>query len=596
MRMLLLSAAAAAPLLLFGAGPALADTTVESTTTPVATSTAKSGQPDNVIIASGATVNVSGPVAVTMDSSNNITNNGTISITGQNDSTTVLLNGGNAGIFSNNGTITNSESYTRTDTNGDGILDGDFAKGTGRYGVHLVGSSPLVGSFTLATGSFVTVQGKNSFGVALDAPVTGDVLQNGAIGITGETTTGFSETGGVTGKLFIGGAITATGPAAVGANIQGNVGGALSIYSAISSTGFSSTVASPDPAINAALLSSDLGISGSAVQIGGNVAHGVFLGAPPVGTVATDTTTDADGDGIVDSAEGVGSVVTYGTAPALLVGANGRDVKLGAYGTGTNAYGLIIEGTVSGNGVYGATSTTPGHSGTGVQIGVAGGTVHIDGGIHVASSGTITGQGFDNDATGIHLLAGTTVPALVNNGSISGQATSSVASQSTGLLIDANASLSSLSNTGTIGAAVTGDLGNASAIVDRSGKLSSITNTNAILATLTPAGPAAAATGKSVAIDASANTTGVTLTQSVNATATIIPRINGDILLGSGEDNVDFTAGTVQGALDFGKGSGSLTIDDGAAYTGRLLMTGSNASTDLLAINVNNGSLEDDSA
>ena len=64
MRMLLLSAAAAAPLLLLLPGLALADTTVGSTTSPVSTATANSGSPDNLIIGSGATVNVAGPVAV----------------------------------------------------------------------------------------------------------------------------------------------------------------------------------------------------------------------------------------------------------------------------------------------------------------------------------------------------------------------------------------------------------------------------------------------------------------------------------------------------------------------------------------------------
>ncbi len=592
MRKLLLSAVAAAPLLLFGAGPALADTTVGSTTTPVQTSTANGGQPDNVIIGSGATVNVAGPVAVTLNSSNTVTNNGTITITGQDNSAAVLLNGGFTGSFTNNGTVTDTESYTRTDTNSDGILDGPFAQGSNRYGVHLTAGAPLVGSLNLASGTIVSVQGNSSYGVALDALLQGDALLGGSISATGDNTFGFSETQGVSGKVYISGTVAATGVAAVGANVQGNVGGALSIYSAISSTGYSATTASPDPAINTALLPSDLSISGSALQIGGNVQGGVFIGAPPTGTVATDTTTDADGDGVVDSVEGVGSVTTFGTAPALLIGSSGRDVHFGAYGAGSNAFGLIIEGSVTGNGVYGVSG---GFSGTAIQIGVAGGTVHIDGGIHIASSSVITGQGFQPNATAIHILSGSVIPTLNNGGAISGQSTTDAASQATGLLIESGASLASLTNTGSIGGAITGDLGNASAIVDRSGSLASITNTNTIVAMVNPAGTTDTPTGKTVALDLSANTTGVTLVQSANSVTTITPSITGDILLGSGDDNVQFNAGTVSGKLDFGKGSGSLLIDNGATYAGQLLMTGSNAATDSLVINVNNGSLEDDS-
>ena len=589
MRKLLLSAVAAAPLLLFGAGPALADTTVGSTTTPVQTSTANGGQPDNVIIGSGATVNVAGPVAVTLNSSNSVTNNGTITITGQNDSAAVLLNGGFTGSFTNNGTVTDTESYTRTDTNGDGILDGVFAQGSNRYGVHLVGGAPLVGILNLSVGSLVSVQGNSSYGVALDALLQGDALLGGSISATGDNSTGFSETQGVSGKVYISGAVSATGASAVGANIQGNVGGALSIYSTISSTGYSATAASPDPTINAGLLPSDLAISGSAVQIGGNVQGGVFIGAPPTGTVTTDTTTDADGDGVVDSVEGTGAIATYGTAPALLIGSSGRDVHLGDYGAGSNAFGLIIEGSVAGNGVYGVNG---GFSGTAIQIGVAGGTVHIDGGIRIASSSVITGQGYQANATAIHILSGSVIPTLINGGAISGQSTTDAASQATGLLIESGASLTSLTNTGSIGGAITGDLGDASAIVDRSGSLASIANTNTIVAKVNPAGATDTPTGKTVAIDLSANSSGVTLVQSANSVTTITPSITGDILLGSGDDTVQFTAGTVVGTLDFGKGSGSLLVDNGATYTGKLLMTGS---TGALAINVNNGTLEDDS-
>ena len=586
MRKSLLSAAAAAPLLLLGPGLALADTTVGSTSSPVSTSTVNGGQPDNVVIGSGASVSVAGPVAVTMDSSNSITNNGSITISNQDNSTAVLLNGGNTGTFLNGGAISNSESYTRTDTNNDGVLDGAYAQGTGRYGVHVVGSAPLVGELEFSPGTSVTVQGNNSFGLAVDGPLTGDIQQNGAIAVTGDNSTGMSITAPVSGQVFVSGTIAATGGGATGLSTTAPIGGALSIYSAITATGFSTTVRNPDPTINAELLPSDLLTGNPAVQIGGDVQRGVFVGAPPTGTVATDTTTDADADGIVDSGEGTGAIASYGSAPALVIGSANNDVHLGEYGTGINAYGLILEGGVTGSGVF------DGYSGTAVQLGVAGGhLVTIDGGIHITSSSTIGASGFQNDATGIHILSGLTTPTLVNDGTISAGSTTSLASQATGILIDAGAHLGGIVNSGTINGAITGDIGNATAISDQSGNVTSVTNTGTIKAAVTPTIDTDTATGTTVALDLSHNTSGVTLVQSANSNVSITPTITGDIYLGSGNDTVQFTAGTVAGTLDFGAGSGSLLIDNGASYTGRLLTTGS---VGQLAINVNNGSLEDD--
>ena len=590
MRKFLLSAAAAAPLLLLAVGPALADTAVGSTTSEVKTSTANNGGPDNVTVSSGATVNVAGPVAATLDSSNSLTNSGTIEITGQDNSTTVLLHGGNTGNFINNGQVINTETYTRTDSNSDGVLDGDFAQGTNRYGVHLVGPGALTGSINLGGSGAVNVQGKNSFGVALDAPVVGDLIVGGSVGAVGENSTAISVTAPITGKVLVTSGVSGTGAGAAAIKLTGGVSGAFSLYGGVVSTGYSSTTRSPDPAANAKLVASDLTQAASAVQIGGNVSGGVFIGKAPATTVATDTTTDADHDGIVDSVESAGSIATYGTAPALAIGSANNDVHLGVYGAGANAYGLIIEGSVAGSGVYDT------YSGTGVQIGGSSGhAVNIDGGIHVASTGTISGQGFENDGAGVHVLSGVTTPKFVNEGAISGVSTSSLVSQATGILIEAGASVPTLVNSGSISGALTGDIGNASAIVDRSGSLSSITNTNGIAGTVTATSTTVTggAAGRTIAIDASHNTTGVTLIQNANAVTTITPKIAGDILLGSGNDTVQFNAGTVTGTLDFGQGSGSLLIDNGASYAGKLLATGSAGS---LAINLNNGSLEDDSA
>jgi outer membrane autotransporter protein len=377
----------------------------------------------------------------------------------------------------------------------------------------------------------------------------------------------------------------------VGADYSGNIGGSLTVYASVTSTGYRQTVRSNDPAVNALLLPEDLLQSGSALSIRANVAGGVLIGAPPPTTVATDTTTDADKDGIVDSLEPTGSITTFGQAPAFSIGASGRDVHLGEFGTSFNAYGLIIEGTVLGNGVF------DNNSGTGLQIGAPGGTVHIDGGVRVA--GSVTAQGYEANATGVHILGGVTMPALQNDGTITAGVTSALSSTATAVLLEPGAAVTSLNNRGSLTAVMTGDLGSSAVVVDKSGSITSVTNTNLIAATIVPASLGDVTHGSTVALDLSANTSGVTLVQSPyvlppnvpTPTTTPTPTIIGDILLGSGNDNVQFLAGNVTGALSFGDGTGNFLIDGGAVYRGALTA----APTGLLGINVNNGALEDDS-
>ena len=588
MRRLLFTAAAAGPLLLIAAAPAMAATSITgSTTTPVTTSTVNNGQPDDATLATGATITVTTPVAVTVDSNNVFTNSGTITITGVDNSTGVLVLGGHTASFVNSaGTINIGESYTPTDTNNDGVPDGAFAQGTGRYGVRVTGPGALVGPINLASGS-ITVQGKNSFGVSIEAPLTGDVTQASSIGVTGENSTGLSISGPVTGKVLVTAGVGTVGTGTQAIDLTGDISGRFSLYAGAQSTGYRVTTRSSDPTINAGFVTAgDITQSLSAVRVASNVGGGVFIGAPPSTTVATDTTTDADGDGIVDSVEGTGSITTYGSAPSFLIGATDRDIHLGVVGTGNNAYGLIIEGSILGNGVF------DGNGGNALQIGAGGHAVQIDGGAHII--GTVTADGFEADATSTHILAGAQVPKIANDGSILASVTSAKASASTSLLIDAGANVPTLNNTGTISSGLTGDLGSSYAIVDKSGSLTTITNDRFILTNIVPAASGDVTQGKTVAIDVSANTTGVSLIQTANPASTtavpIVPSIVGDILLGSGNDTVQFQTGTGRGALSFGAGHDSLLLDGGATYSGALTSSGS------VDINVANGALSDTSA
>jgi outer membrane autotransporter protein len=120
--------------------------------------------------------------------------------------------------------------------------------------------------------------------------------------------------------------------------------------------------------------------------------------------------------------------------------------------------------------------------------------------------------------------------------------------------------------------------------VDLSGKLALVENSGVIKSVIsTPTG--VTQTGKTIAIDLSANTAGATVRQRKFDTADA-PQIGGDVLFGSGNDRLELTAGTLAGTMSFGAGADALSITGGATATGRIVDTDGR-----LAIDVADGRL-----
>ncbi|MEO8113007.1 MAG: autotransporter domain-containing protein, partial [Phenylobacterium sp.] len=153
--------------------------------------------------------------------------------------------------------------------------------------------------------------------------------------------------------------------------------------------------------------------------------------------------------------------------------------------------------------------------------------------------------------------------------------------------IEAGAHVLDLQNDLTISATASGQKADAVAIVDHSGTLSFLENTRTISATLAPTDPLATVTGRAIALDLTANTTGVHISQIDFSSGATPPSITGEVLLGSGGDRLDILAGTVTGDIALGAGANALTIDGGAAVTGRLTADGGT-----LALSLANGSLQ----
>jgi hypothetical protein len=618
-RKVLVATVATAPLLAMAFG-AYAETVITTArTTPIATATATTGgTADDVKIDTGGgiTLTTAGPL-ITLNSNNKVTIGGNgLTTVGVDGSTGVLIQGGTTGSVTNNGAISLTEDYTPTDDDKDsagaakpdGDLDGPFAKGTNRYGIRLVGPGVFTGDIVQSSTGAITIEGNNSTGISLETGLVGNLTTGGTINVIGDNTYGVHVTGPVTGKVSINGATTVTGLNATGVAIDGDVSGAFVVQGGVTTTGYRYTTRPGTKELRAILDADDLLQGGSAVRVTANVGGGILLDAPPLDTDTTKT--DEDGDGVADASEGTAALVTFGAAPALLIGSDAHSVAIGAVGTGDNAYGLITKGGVTANGVY------DGVAATAIQIGGnAGQTTTIAGGVQIGSS--VTATAYEATSTALQIKAGATAPTLWNKGAISAFSVSEGQFDSRAIAIDAGSTVTTLRNAGSIASTMGGEKGNAYGVIDNSGTLTTIENTGRISASVVPTDDAddkddadtlasnEVITGKAIAIDVSKNTTGVTLTQNgVNDGDDLKdgiadpdadgdgvddgdePSIVGAINFGSGADTFNVQNGVVVGDIAFGAGADTLNISGGSTVLGAL-----RDSDGQLAINVGKGTL-----
>lgn len=593
MRILLASAVAIAPLLV--ASGAQAEQVISNArTTPVSTSTANNGARDDVRLASGGSIAVTSGAAVTLDSSNDVKLDSGSKIDmlkAADGATGILVNGGNTGDVTIGGAINITDSIEEyKDEDKDGDLDGPFADGTNRHGVRVTGSAPLVGDIRIESSGSIKVEGNNSSGLTVEAPLTGDLFSQGQVSVVGNDTYGIHTTGDITGDVTVLGSVSAVGENATGVAIDGAVDGAVKIQGAVSTTGYRYTTAPPskpttgEPREGATYLENldddDLLQGGPAVRIAGDVTGGVVFDGPPPplpddATEEEKKDTDRDKDGIPDAQETTAAIRSFGGAPAVLVGSADKAINLGPVGTGDDAYGLINRGTIEAAGVYKEVDATA------VQIGGTGQSVTLAGGLR--NQGTITSSANTGDSTGVLIGAGATAPSIVNSGAIQSVSAGSEANVAAGVLINQGANVASFVNSGSVTAGVNGSKGDAVALRDESGTLTTINNTGKIVAAISPEKDVAQ-TGSAIAVDVSANSTGVTLVQDgvvipdhklPDADGDGVPDANepaivGAIRLGSGADVLDIRNGTVNGDISFGTGADRLAISGGAVVTGKL--------------------------
>lgn len=556
-----LSAIAAAT----AAVPASAETVI-STAVTTPQSTSASG---DIRITSSGSVKPASGVAVTLNTNNFVRNEGTIQITGANNSAGVVANAGIGGEITNSGTITLDESYTPTDTDNDGDLDGVFAQGSGRFGIRTLGA--FTGNIT-NSGS-ITVEGNQSGGILLDGPLTGNFANSGGITVLGNDSFGI-KAGDISGNVTLPkGSITVQGANAVGALFNGDIGGALVFQGTVQTTGYRYTSVPSDPS---KLDSDDLQQGGSAVIVASDVAGGILFDAPPKDTDANDA--DEDDDGIPDASETKASIITLGSAPAVQIGSATESTNIGAVAN-SGGRGIVMKGAIIGSGLY------KGVAGNGIVIGGLGNSVNVAGGMTV--TGSIAATANEANATAVRIGAGGNVPVIENSGQINATGGGTATTGATAILVEAGATVTTIKNSGSIIATRTGSDGIAAAIVDQAGTISLIENSGSL-----GAANASALGDKGIAFNLSANGGGVTVGQLVAATGALAPAISGQMLFGTGNDVFDVADGTVSGTAKFGAGDNSLSLSGDAVFKGAAQF-GSGADTVQLAgTSVLNGDLD----
>jgi len=605
MRRRLMFASAIATLTV-AAPSALADRQIsDEITTPVATSTAGSGGgADNIVITSSGRVTLSAPgTAVTLDSSNDVTVDGTIDVVSDEDGGIgVHVVGGNTGNLTISGPITvESESDPEDDgedeDTGFSDLDGPSAIGGNRVGVLVDGDGAFVGDIYMDSSGSIIVRGNDSAGIRVLTGIEGEVRLEGSVSIVGDRSVGIDIQDTLTGDFAITGSVAARGEDSSAIVLAGDVGGAFYLNSAVSTTGYQFSSYTNNEEYLATLDEDDVFQAAATILIQSSIEGGILFDAPTDDNrVSRTATVSHRGEAPAVQILASDGNITFGEViqPAVEDDDTTEDEDESVPETPLG-YSWVNRGSIT------TTSDLNDTSSTGILIGGGddgNGSVFTAELLHgFLNTGSISAISFSDTiaatAVALHLEEGAILPILTNEGAISSTSQNTVDATAFGsaytIVIEDGAVLEELVNSGQI-VASGGNGGSGYAIVDRSGTLRSIENTGRILASHTPRPAYYDSDGdliepddnpdyRTVALDVSSNTTGVTYRQHWEAVPddgdddTTEPTVLdtsiymiGDVLFGSGDDTLTVEAGRINGAISFGDGQDALVVDGSTVH------------------------------
>ena len=546
--------AAAFPAIGPGTSAVAADLTISTATTaPVATSTGNGTGPGNITVDTAGSIVVSTPTAITIDSSNTATNTGSVASSVIANARTVFIDLGQTSARNITGGFINNNVITAV---GLDATNTDYVNSINNSVVYLSGLGTFTGGITNTSGGSLVAGGNKAVVVAIRGNMTGDLLNQGTINALGDGSYGILTTGTITGNVTTGGVIAAGGKDAVGAYFGGTITGVLNHTGALLA-GSGPQVALAPNGID--LTTTDPVLAAGGLWVAANVNGGVVLSGNKATTakealdstiVANQTTTDS-------------TLSIVGPAPALRFGQGGpaapANITIGA-NAGNGNYSVTTQGNIT------ASGSANGISALGIDVaGLASGgqtyTTTLSGGFW-NQGGTFDISAVDATATGIRVGNYGVVSRFQNDGDIIVTTGDSTANSITGFIgtkggnaygvvIDQLGRLDSFTNTGNLTARSSGPTGASYGVLDRSGTIKSFVNSGTITA-----GVPSGSTGKSVAVDLSANTTGLSFFN----TGTIF----GDVYLGGGNTTAVISNSTV---------SGSVLFQNGAAKSGNNSVT-----------------------
>lgn len=538
-------------------GPGVADTSITTKlTSPQFTST-----DGNITIETdGSIVVTTSPptsAAVTINSNDTVTNDGTISYKGVTNAVGVQLTTGYTGEFEGTGTV----DLTGVGTGKTGILitgpSSDMASGT-FTGVIATGTTTPV-AIDLGAGSVLKVQGDNSVGIKelAGTNIAGDIDLAGAIEMTPASATSTKTSlgnvlaidlaGTMTGNLDIesGATISASGQGAEGIQLLGTLTGSLINNGTLQTYGVT----------NLSNTNINQPEAGTALAVGASVTDGIYNSGP---STSSDTTT----------ARAI--ISTLGNAPTVLINPTienavpTANLVIGVYPDPTDPDNSFINrGTITG------ASANPGQDV--ITFSIVGASTSAEtvfqGGLF--NGGSITATATTNtrtqsaSANALFLGNYSEIPFLTNSnesgsGSISATVSGPESGEAAAISIQQYASLPILINSGSITAIAATSNPNfvtsliAYGIYDASGTLNSITNSGIISASATTLSNNAQI---AVAVDLAANSpttcgcSGITFTNTGTVNGSIIFGTGNDILTDTGSAQVP---ASITGNVSFG--------------------------------------------
>ncbi|SDD89252.1 autotransporter outer membrane beta-barrel domain-containing protein [Kordiimonas lacus] len=506
-------------------------------TTAVDTTTLMGGSGTLTVTADGS-VTVSSGTAVSITGNHSLLMQGTLQ---SDDATNAVA----LGVYTDDLRLTSD-----IDIEGAFVIDGptDEDTATSNVGLGVFGTGVFDGNLTLSEESTISVTGGSARGILIESGFEGEIYSDAVITMTGEGSVGVEIIGDVTGDVTIDGTITARNKDSIGILQTGTIDGAF-VHEGGMSIGEPTTTDDDGEVVDA--------VPGRAgLYVGSDITGGLMLNGE--GADFND-----DSDEVIPTS----AITTYGGAPAVLIEnlkADGTDLRLGQI-SGLD-YGLVHRGFITVNG------QSAGLDAVGMRI-LGGNEAKsiIEGGIHI-DDGSIDVSALDATAVALHLGDGAEVPMLYNRGTIEattgvtynddGNETYSVGGDAIGVDVDENALLEALQNEETIVVSAAGETGDGFGVRDQSGTLRQIDNSGAIFVVR-----GTNSSGETIAFDLRANTSGVEISNSGT--------IQGDIWLGSGDDNVVLTDGSLDGDIAFGAGQNSFSMSGNADFSGSISHEGS---------------------